>query len=349
MSLYLESNPLEKYDWAEEKKSPSKFYFQRSNVVDEIDEIDYEGIENIILDNLNQVLNNSTMLNKYTRSMMITLKLVLQSGYGTETSDSIYNMMMTIVVMFVGWIYATYVLIVVSNVMMASANSENKFEEMSMELDAFCAAKRLSPTLTTKIKTFFKYKFEMAYFNENAIRQSTPANLSKEIMMHTCSNLVAKVQLFKEIPQLLLENIISCLKIEIYFPGDVIISAGATGDAMFFIAFGTARIYSTSGEHFTSFLTFVFLSSHCRAFLTGKVLGTIADGSHFGEISLLIKGKKRIASVVALEMCECYKLSQQDFRRVIEPHARILHSLEQIALERIKFVINHNKSESKNV
>lgn len=251
VSLYLESNPLEKYDWAEEKKSPSKFYFRRSNVVDEIDEIDYEGIENIILDNLNQVLNNCTMLNKYTRSMMITLKLVLQSGYGTETSDSIYNMMMTIVVMFVGWIYATYVLIVVSNVMMASANSENKFEEMSMELDAFCAAKRLSQTLTTKIKTFFKYKFQTAYFNENAIKQSTPANLSKEIMMHTCSNLVAKVQLFKEIPQLLLENIISCLKIEIYFPGDVIIKAGATGDAMFFIAFGTARIYSTSGEHFT--------------------------------------------------------------------------------------------------
>lgn len=73
-------------------------------------------------------------------------------------------------------------------------------------------------------------------------------------------------------------------------------------------------------------------------FSLGKSLGTISDGSHFGEVSIVIKGKKRIASIVALEMCECYRLSQKDFRKVIEPHANILHRIEQIALERIKFV-----------
>lgn len=242
--LYLDANPIYTNDWEMSEQIESKYYFRRSNVVDEID---YEGIENLILESLEEVFTNYTMLNKYTRTMMITLKLALQSGYGTETSDSVYNMLMSTMLMFAGWIYSTYVLILISNVMMASANSENKFEEMSMELDAFCDAKNLSESLTRKIKTFFKYRFRKAYFNEDAIRQSTPANLSKEIMMHTCSNLVTKVALFKEIPQLLLENIISCLKMEIYFPGDVIIKAGSTGDAMFFIAFGTAGIYSTAG------------------------------------------------------------------------------------------------------
>lgn len=75
----------------------------------------------------------------------------------------------------------------------------------------------------------------------------------------------------------------------------------------------------------------------------GKRLGTISDGAHFGEVSLLIKGQKRIASVVALEMCECYMLSQKDFCKIIEPHVQILHRLKQIALDRIKIVSNHEK------
>lgn len=78
-------------------------------------------------------------------------------------------------------------------------------------------------------------------------------------------------------------------------------------------------------------------------FLIGNRIGTVTDGSHFGEICLLIKGQKRTASIVSLEMCEVFKLSQKDFRKVIEPHAEILHRLEQIALERLKISSNQAK------
>lgn len=72
-----------------------------------------------------------------------------------------------------------------------------------------------------------------------------------------------------------------------------------------------------------------------RIYSSGKALGTVVDGAHFGEISLL-KDQKRIASIVALEMCEVYKLSQKDFRKVIEPHANLLRRLDQTASDRIK-------------
>lgn len=253
--------------------------------------------------------------------MIITLKLVLQSGYGTETSDSISNMLMTTFLMFAGWMYSTYVLVLISNVLLALANSENKYEEMSKELDVFCEDKCLSSELREKIKSFFKYKFKGHYFNEDAIKESTPANLSKEIKMHACSNLIEKVALFKDLPQQLLENIIKCLKFEIFFPNDIIIKAGTVGDAMFFIAFGTAGIFSSNGD----------------------LLLTVCDGAHVGEISIVSKGQKRSATVVALEMCECYKLSQKDFRNVIEPYPDILHKLEQITLQRIKFIRSQEK------
>lgn len=49
-----------------------------------------------------------------------------------------------------------------------------------------------------------------------------------------------------------------------------------------------------------------------------------------------MKGQKRTATVKALEVCEVYKLSQRDFRKVIEPHREIVRLMEQIAHERMR-------------
>lgn len=220
----------------------SKFSFIR------VADVDFESLQNFLIHELDELMVNATIGHKYTESLMTTLKLMLQSGYSSENSDSIFHMLMTSFMIIGGWIYAAYVLILISNVMMASANSETKFETISREVDAFCEAKELSPELTEKIKTLYKYKFQKHYFNEDAIKASTAASLRKEITMHSCANLISKVTLFKNLPNLLLENIISCLKMEIYLPDDIIIQAGSVGDSMFFVAFGTAAILTPSGE-----------------------------------------------------------------------------------------------------
>ena len=212
------------------------------------EEIDSESIENVLLIDLDEILHNYTMTDKYTKAMLITLKLLLQAGQCKEASNTVYSMSFSAFLIIAAWVYASYVLILISNVIMAGTNSENKFQEMSTEIEAFCDAKQVSQELREKIKMCYRHKYQQHYFNEEAIRQSTPANLSKEIIMHSCANLVDKVPLFKEISPLLLQNIISCLKFEIYFPNDVIIKEGSTGDSMYFIAFGTAAIYSAAGE-----------------------------------------------------------------------------------------------------
>lgn len=63
---------------------------------------------------------------------------------------------------------------------------------------------------------------------------------------------------------------------------------------------------------------------------------TVCDGAYFGEIALLMKGQKRTATVKAMEICEIYRLSQRDFRKVIEPHQEIVRRIEQIAHERMR-------------
>jgi len=271
-----------------------------------IDDMDRE-------DNLEK-LGIFPMLSIYWRAMFVTLKLVFQCGYTEETADSLYDMLFTTLVMFVGLAYAMYVLILLSNLIMAASSSRCKFDEMLQEIDAYCIHYQLSRELTNKIKSFYKYKYKDHYFNEAAIKRSTPASLQKEILMHSCKHLIAKVPLFRKIPVNLLENIIVCLKKEIYFEGDEITRAGSLGFEMFFIFHGTAAIVLPPNQR----------------------IGTLYDGAHFGEITLLFKGKKRIASVVALEMCEIFRLSQRDFRRVIEPYPEILEEMREIAKERME-------------
>ncbi|KAG5684426.1 hypothetical protein PVAND_013660 [Polypedilum vanderplanki] len=308
--LYVEKNPIYSLNW-HEAEIESKFHVSRVHL---IHDRDFSNVENVILDNLYEILSNYTLLNKYTRTMMITLKLGLQSGYGSETADSVLNMLMTSFIILAGWVYCSYVLIVVSNIIMASSISTTKFQDLISEIKVYADNKKLSRELRMKMIMFVEKKFQKNYFNEEAIKQSTAVCLRKEIQINACSNLVARVPLFKEIPDLLLEDIIGCLQFEIYFPQDIIIQAETTGDSMYFIAYGTAAILSTRGRR----------------------LQILSDGSHFGEISLLIRGQKRTATVQALELCEVYKLSYKDFRKVIEPHKNILKRLEDIARERIR-------------
>ncbi|CAO1310343.1 unnamed protein product [Diamesa serratosioi] len=280
----------------------------------QVDMYNWQLAQDIIALELAKTMKNSTIINKYTRSMMITLKCALQSGYSEETSLSGHDMLMTTIFMFGGWIYSTYVLLVVSNVIIASDISEYKYEEMANEIKAFCNAKKLSQDLSDRIAIYFQYKYKMHYFNEDAIKNSISVNLRKEILMHSCCILLSKVSLFKDLSKDILENIVKCLKLEIYFTNGVIVQANTIGESMFFIQNGTAAIMSPSGVE----------------------LGHLSDGSHFGEVALLLKGQKRIASIIALEMCEIYKLSQKDFRKVILPHPNILNKLEIIAIHRVK-------------
>lgn len=60
------------------------------------------------------------------------------------------------------------------------------------------------------------------------------------------------------------------------------------------------------------------------------------DGAHFGEIALLIKDTFRIATVMAVEVSEIYRLDQKDFVKAISPYPDLLANIQHIAEERME-------------
>lgn len=62
------------------------------------------------------------------------------------------------------------------------------------------------------------------------------------------------------------------------------------------------------------------------------------DGAHFGEVALVLENSKRIASVVAIEPCELYKLHRKHFKKAIMPYPELLEVIQRIAMERFESI-----------
>lgn len=102
------------------------------------------------------------------------------------------------------------------------------------------------------------------------------------------------------------------LRSEIYLPNDIIIKAGTIGDCMYFISNGTVAISTATGHEV------------CH----------LQDGAYFGEIALIRKDSKRIANVIAIEMCEVYKLESKVFKTCLAEQPDTYKRLEKICQDR---------------
>lgn len=73
------------------------------------------------------------------------------------------------------------------------------------------------------------------------------------------------------------------------------------------------------------------------------------EGAHFGEVSLVMANHLRIASVVAVEVCELYRFDRKDFVHAIHPYPDLLTRVQHIARDRMEWteiLDNHNRREN---
>lgn len=256
---------------------------------------------------------NKTITEMYIRSFSVTTKISLTCAFGAETDDTNIQMVITTMIIILGWIYFRYCFVTIMRMIISTESSENQYEILYNEIKVYSRAKHIPTYLKEKIFLYYANKYKHNYFNEELIISTLSKRLKDEILTHTCKTLITNVYLFNDLPTNLIQDIIKSLTLEIFLPREVIIAAGTEGDSMFFIASGTAAVYS----------------------LTGYEICHLTDGDHFGEICLLETDRKRTATIIALETCELYKLDQKDFERVIQPHTDLYERMQRVAYERM--------------
>lgn len=132
-------------------------------------------------------------------------------------------------------------------------SSKSKYSKLKHELSEFMDYKELPPALKTRVMQFIEFKFQKNYFKESLMWNSLSSVIKEDIMLHSCKDMVEKVDFFREVPSDLIVKLVSKLRLEVFQPGDVVVEAGVPGAAMYFIYFGSVAVYAKTGVEVSLF------------------------------------------------------------------------------------------------
>ncbi|XP_043582946.1 potassium/sodium hyperpolarization-activated cyclic nucleotide-gated channel 1-like [Bombus pyrosoma] len=258
--------------------------------------------------------NSSSIPSRFQYTLFIVVEKLAASGYGGYVPRTDGHIVLSFVLILFGRVLECYIAVMLIQIKAGKQASELKFQEIINQLSAYTSQKQLPKHMKIRLLAYYYYRFRNSYFREKSILSNLSEQLRQEIALQSSHRLVENVAIFKDLPKYVLRSIIKNLKFELYLPNDVIIKAGAYGDCMFFLSAGTVAVLTP----------------------TGTEICHLDDGAHFGEVALLVGEQRRVASVIAIEVCEVYRLDRKDFRKCISVHTELFAKIERLATERIE-------------
>jgi CRP-like cAMP-binding protein len=105
------------------------------------------------------------------------------------------------------------------------------------------------------------------------------------------------------------------LKLLSFDPGDVIVTEGESGQGVFILSTGEVKVFVRGPDH------------------RSVMVGTLGEGSFFGEISTL-SGRPRTATVTAAAACEILELDRAALDAITATHPRVREVLETFSAAR---------------
>jgi len=131
------------------------------------------------------------------------------------------------------------------------------------------------------------------------------------------NKLRATIPFFKDIDQVLLEQLVPYMREETYKKGEIIFHEGDEGNQIFFIRSGMVSIYtSNKAKRIT--------------------LAYLTKGEYFGEMALMQPGLCRSATAETLNAVKVYSLHRSDFHQLVEKDRNVPFLLLNYTMERLR-------------
>lgn len=249
---------------------------------------------------------------QYLSCFLRAISTFLTSGFIHSKPRNEADLTLVIILQIVASLVIWILIARVMQLFKGTNSSMIKYHDMLAQVKQYMRHKQLPYITQRRIAAYYEFRFQHRYFRETEILNTLSTQIRQEIGMHACRKLVENVTFFNNLPLLLLARIVALLKSEIFLTNDVIMQAGQPGNCMYFIATGTVAIYTSSG----------------------KEVCHLEDGAYFGEVALVMPDERRVASVIAVEICELYRLDRADFARTIQPYPMLWEQIKKIAIER---------------
>ncbi|ELK25892.1 Potassium/sodium hyperpolarization-activated cyclic nucleotide-gated channel 1 [Myotis davidii] len=255
--------------------------------------------------------SNDSWGKQYSYALFKAMSHMLCIGYGAQAPVSMSDLWITMLSMIVGaTCYAMFVGHATA-LIQSLDSSRRQYQEKYKQVEQYMSFHKLPADMRQKIHDYYEHRYQGKIFDEENILNELNDPLREEIVNFNCRKLVATMPLFANADPNFVTAMLSKLRFEVFQPGDYIIREGAVGKKMYFIQHGVAGVITKSSKEMK-----------------------LTDGSYFGEICLLTKGR-RTASVRADTYCRLYSLSVDNFNEVLEEYPMMRRAFETVAIDRL--------------
>uniref|UniRef100_A0AAY4CZS6 Cyclic nucleotide-binding domain-containing protein n=1 Tax=Denticeps clupeoides TaxID=299321 RepID=A0AAY4CZS6_9TELE len=261
---------------------------------------------------------NDTWGQQYSYALFKAMSHMLCIGYGMYPPVGMTDVWLTILSMIVGaTCYAMFVGHATA-LIQSLDSSRRQYQEKYKQVEQYMSFHKLPADMRQRIHDYYEHRYQGKMFDEESILGELNEPLREEIISFNCRKLVATMPLFANADPNFVTSMLTKLRFEVFQPGDYIIREGTIGKKMYFIQHGVLSVI-TKGSKETK----------------------LSDGSYFGEICLLTRGR-RTASVRAETYCRLYSLSVDHFNEVLEEYPMMRRAFETVALDRLDRIGKRN-------
>lgn len=131
------------------------------------------------------------------------------------------------------------------------------------------------------------------------------------------TNLLARIPLFSDLPENELESLIHTLKVVELQPRDILFREGEAGEHFYVIAGGELEILRAAGAP------------------EELLLNVVGEGEYLGEMSLIMPGGQRTATVRARTPSTLLVMSRQEFDDLLTQYPLLAYSMVRVSSQRL--------------
>ncbi|KAF7655792.1 hypothetical protein LDENG_00050740 [Lucifuga dentata] len=259
---------------------------------------------------LNKMVNDSWS-ELYSFALFKAMSHMLCIGYGRQAPESMSDIWLTMLSMIVGATCYAMFIGHATALIQSLDSSRRQYQEKYKQVEQYMSFHKLPADFRQKIHDYYEHRYQGKMFDEESILEELNEPLREEIVNFNCRKLVASMPLFANADPNFVTAMLTKLRFEVFQPGDYIVREATIGKKMYFIQHGVVSILTK-----------------------GNISMKLMDGSYFGEICLLTRGR-RTASVRADTYCRLYSLSVDNFNEVIEEYPMMRRAFETVAIDRL--------------
>eukprot|EP00854_Cymbomonas_tetramitiformis_P008696 gene8696-10318_t len=264
-------------------------------------------------------MQEAPLFTKYVSSLYWSVATMTAVGYGDFSAKNDIERIYSIFTQLVGAAVFGFLIGNISTLLETIDVRHAKFKRKMGELRDYMIDRKLPAELQHKIKVYYEqYLNKKSVFEEQAILSELSHTLRNKVVLHGNKDLFTNIEVFSGRDPSFVTAVVLRMKPVVVGAQEIIAHQGEIAQEMYFLLRGVVDVF--------------FLQDNKDIFL-----GSLNNGAHFGEISLL-KRSPRTATVRTRRSCECYSVSKEHADKILAHFPSAKEELLSLANERIKKV-----------